>query len=401
MDTNNEQIIDNIIYKQECFWRPNIKSKMVDSNKKKYPYPNEEPVQNGWSNSINFIDKLVEVQNYLESTNNSNIFEVECKGCLLCNVNCVRTKMYVIDLDANTDTDTNTNTNTKTKYVWYDELVHYIQVHNIKPSEEFIELIYNLETNSKVPLVITGRVRTKQNIKYIKIKTNQLMILDALMVSGGYTKKYIDNSDELGKKTIYKYSEHAGLLDIKDNGLEKVIVSGNTSRIDRGDEEIFLPNDLPEIFEYEYIFHTHPPTPKPGGRVVDGILYELPSTGDVFHFIEHFNMGKTVGSLIMTSEGLYNIRKNTLDKTKIKIQDENAFYKEIKRTMKQIQKTGIHKYGVKFNAKYFYGKIAQDMFYIDEMNQVLNKYSLHLDFFPRKSDGKNKWIVSNIYLPIY
>ena len=41
---------------------------------------------------------------------------------------------------------------------------------------------------------------------------------------------------------------------------------------------------------YQYLFHTHPPTPKPGGRAGEGIVYEFPSIGDILHFIDHFNL---------------------------------------------------------------------------------------------------------------
>ena len=69
-----------------------------------------------------------------------------------------------------------------------------------------------------------------------------------------------------------------------------------------------MPNNVEDMFNYEYIFHTHPPTPRPGGRVNVGIVYELPSIGDVLHFIDHFNDGKISGSIVITSEGIYNIR---------------------------------------------------------------------------------------------
>ena len=56
------------------------------------------------------------------------------------------------------------------------------------------------------------------------------------------------------------------------------------------------------------MFHTHPPTPFPGSRVVDGILYEFPSISDIYHFADHFNAGETQGSLIIAPEGMYIIR---------------------------------------------------------------------------------------------
>ena len=156
--------------------------------------------------------------------------------------------------------------------------------------------------------------------KFIKINRNQLLILDALLEHGGYSKKYAD----LKGKNIFRYSEHSGLFDVNSNKLQKIVVLGNTTRVDKGDNEIFMPNNVNDMYEYEYMFHTHPPTPKPGGRAEVGIMYELPSIGDLLHFIEHFNDGKISGSVVITSEGLYNIRSKNLNPEKIII-DEDTY----------------------------------------------------------------------------
>ena len=99
------------------------------------------------------------------------------------------------------------------------------------------------------------------------------------------------------------------LLDFNNSGLEKIIISGNTSRVDANDDVIFLPKNMIDAFDYEYIFHTHPPTPKQGARANVGILYEFPSISDLFHFMDHYNEGKTQGSIVIAPEGMYIIRK--------------------------------------------------------------------------------------------
>lgn len=376
----NEVLINGIMYKLESLWRKSKKDKTRDSRGNKYPYPKEG---SGWSASRYFIDRLNDVQTYLDMNNVNQISRTRpydtCENCLLCDEKCITDKKYM-----------------QNKYLWENGLIHYILYHNIKPSDDFINMIYKLNiTKDNLPLKIVGRVKTKAKQTYVKIDTNQLMILDALMRHGGYTKKYIDTKNNKG----YKYSEHAGILDLHETGLNKIIVSGNTNRIDRGDEEIFLPNDLPEMLEYEYIFHTHPPTPKPGGRVADGILYEFPSIGDLFHFIDHFNDGQTMGSLVMTAEGLYNIRKKTFDKEILKI-DEDAFYSTMKKIFKTSQENAISKYGTSFTTYEFYSKIAQDMTYINKINTQLEKYGLTIDYYPRKKDDKGVWTVTTIYLQI-
>ena len=162
--------------------------------------------------------------------------------------------------------------------------------------------------NNKIKF--NSKIYIKNNIKYYKITRNQLLVLDALLYDGGgVTKKYLDSHKNV------RYSEHAGLLDFDATKLERIVISGKTTREDKDDLDILLPHDLPDLPDYEYIFHTHPPTPHPGGRVNQGILYEFPSISDIFHFIEHYNEGHVQGSIIITAEGLYIIKsKVPLDK---------------------------------------------------------------------------------------
>ena len=54
------------------------------------------------------------------------------------------------------------------------------------------------------------------------------------MEHGSY-KQYYDEKDK------FIYSEHAGLLDFSNSGLEKIIVYANTNRISMEDDEILLP----------------------------------------------------------------------------------------------------------------------------------------------------------------
>src|SRR3989304_6871158 len=146
---------------------------------------------------------------------------------------------------------------------------------------------------------------------YLKWTTNQINVLDALMSAGG--KKIYS-----GKLGDAKYSEHFGLLDFNFKGLEKIILS-TKMRLDPSDDEIYMPKNIPDAYDYEYMFHTHPPTPKIGGRAKDGVLYEFPSISDLMHFVEHSNEGETQGSVVITPEGIYIIRKYIDNKKKIKL----------------------------------------------------------------------------------
>lgn len=371
---------NNVTYYYESFWRKSKNDNTRDSNGRRFPWPKRG--EKYWTDKEQFKNKLTNVQGYLKSANRFKTSNYNNKDCLLCN-----------------QKDITTGTFNLNNIIWEDGLMHYIDVHNVRPSSKFIELIYKFNPSPKfIKRIIKygSQIYKIEDISYLKLDRNQIMIMDALMEHGGYSRKYIDNDN----KVIFRYSEHAGLLDFNYFGLEKVIISGKTNRVDQGDEEIFLPKNMSDAFDYEYFFHTHPPTPKPGGRASIGILYEFPSISDIFHFIDHFNDGETQGSLVVTPEGMYNIRKLVFDRKKIKI-NENDFFKNLKDVMVNAQHQALKKYGAKFSTYDFYSKIAQDREHINMINTVLNKYQIHIDFFPRERDDKGRWFIDTLYLPIY
>jgi hypothetical protein len=346
--------------------------KSTDSKNKHFPIATEGTK---WLYNDEFIKKLLLLEDILKKSDKFLSFENK-KKCFLC------------------DDAYSTGTYKLNKYIWEDILKHYIDKHNIKPPEEFIDFILFSKYNTTLKL--ESRIIKDKNKKFIKINKNQLLILDALLEHGGYSKKYAD----LKNTDIFRYSEHSGLFDFSSNKLQKILVLGNTNRVDRGDDEIFMPNNISDMYEYEYIFHTHPPTPKPGGRVNENILYEFPSIGDILHFIDHYNDGKISGSIVITSEGLYNIRNKNLSGDKIRIDEDKLFF-EYNKITKKIQETAIRKYGNNFTNQIFYSKIAQDVKLINKINDIVNKYEIEIDFVPRVFDKKENWVIDTIYLPIY
>lgn len=371
--------IGNKSYKYESFWRDSYNKKTLDSDNKQLPWPIEQKKQ--IFQSINsFLEKLKAVEEYLDKENKF-INHDDPKKCLICDKKRISTKIYSIN-----------------NIRWEDGLKHYIEDHNIKPSDEFIDFIFrytNAQKGIKKITRIHGIKVSKSGKKYLKLERNQILIMDALMRHGGF-KIYKDDKN----KNVYRYSEHAGLLDFNNEGLEKIIISGNTTRVDVHDDDIFLPKNMIDAFDYEYIFHTHPPTPKPGGRVELGILYEFPSISDLFHFMDHYNKGQTQGSIIIAPEGMYIIRKKDQDDKLIKI-NEDKMYNETNNIMWKCQREAIDNYGTKFSSYDFFSKIAQDSTFISKINKVLNKYMLHIDYYPRIRDDKNRWIIDSIYLPVY
>lgn len=374
-------------YKLEKVWRSKKSDKSRDSNGELYPYPKEG---SKWPDKSVIIDRIVDICHMLDEKKRYAEYD-KPKDCLLCDVRNVTTKKYRYS-----------------NFMWEDGLAHYVERHNIEPSIQFKEFLlsktltkllnrnltkyeYKPKKDGKKGKMILARVITNEH-EYVMINRNQILILDALMIHGGYGKKYIDAQNDFSR-----YSEHAGFLDFENDSLSKIVVSGKTSRVDEGDEDIYLPMDMDDMFEYEYIFHTHPPTPKPGGRAKEGILYEFPSTGDLYHFIDHHNGGNVIGSLIVTAEGLYNVHKYSTSATNINIDDDDLF-KKYDRVFNKVQEGSIRKYGTKFDTNKFYSVIAQDLEYITQINLVLNKFDIQVDFYPRKRDKNGNWIIDTVFL---
>lgn len=238
---------------------------------------------------------------------------------------------------------------------------------------------------------------TKYKKTYFKLSYNQLLILDALLDTGGIEKKYVDKNKQL------RYSEHFGLLDFDNKRLHKIIISAETNREDKDDLEILLPSDLPDIKEYEYMFHTHPPTPYPGSRAKDGILYEFPSVSDIYHFADHFNEGATQGSLVITPEGIYIIKAVDHVK-KIIYPREQQIFDKIMKDIFDIQQLAINKYGTDFTLETFYGVISRDNEFIRMLNQVIENYwgkQIEIHLKPRsKDENTGKWILKSLLLPV-
>ena len=375
--------INNKAYKYESFWRPSYRKKIYDYYNVLLSYPKEGTE---WQNRESFLEKLVDVQKSIIRSNNFIDYKREdYRDCLLCHKKNITKGVFQIN-----------------KIRWEEGLTHYIDVHKIKPSGEFIDFIFGYMidiTQSRINLKV-GKFNSKIVInngkKYLKMDRNQILILDALMKHGSY-RKYIDNNN----KNIYRYSEHAGLLDFNDTGLERIIVKGDTKRVNPGDNDIFLPEDFnPDELDFEYIFHTHPPTDGIGGRAKDGILYEFPSVGDMLYFVDIHNETKVQGSIVIAPEGMYIIRNAKKGTNKINI-DFNKFFRTAGQKLFTVEEDAIKKYGIDFTINEFYSKIAQDRTYINQFNKFLNKHGLNIEYYPRIKDSKGSWIIDTIYLPIY
>lgn len=364
------------IFTYESFFRPSKGSQQRDFDGRILPFP--ENKGNWGINQKMFVDQLTKVEYILKIKQKYNTYDKkQYKNCLLCNHKSITKGVYNLN-----------------NVYWEDGLMHYIKVHNYKPTEKFTDMIFRYKTTTREPSRLKGTRMKKFDLTYLKIDKNQLMILDSLMVHGSQ-KKYKDKD----KRKLFRYSEHAGLLDFSENELYKVVVYGDTRRVDEGDDDIFLPGELEDAPDYEYIFHTHPATPRPGGRVNIGILYEFPSLGDIFNFIDNHNDGYTQGSIVVCAEGLYVIKQKIHSLKKIRV-DEDSLFRKYNSFIYKVQNDAVAKYGRNFTNKKFYSKIAQDKRYINRINRMLDPYGLTVDYYPRVQNEKGDWILDTVYLPV-
>lgn len=382
----------NKIHKYESVWRDSKKITEDDYDYRGVPFP--FPTQKKESKTFKkimkkFLNKLEAIENHLDEYEQYKRYS-KSKPDLISGRTNVTKKLYNLF-----------------NVHWEDSLSYYITNYNIKPSKEFMKFINRVYIDKEDNFQLSRPGKKKDIIikipstifhvgkkKYIHFTKNQLMIMDALMKDGGYQKRYFDSKGEL------RYSEHSGLIDFNNGGFERIIVNAAKNISDTGDHTILLPKNMIETYDYEYLFHTHPPTPKPGGRAKSGFLYEFPSISDIFHFIEHYNNGVTQGSIVIAPEGIYVIRTYKLDLNKqVLIHDEDEVWDLLQKTKYGLQKKAIKKYGTNFSIEFFYSNIAQDTHYIKQFNKVLKNYHLNIYYKPRVKHGK-RWILNNVYLPV-
>jgi len=239
---------------------------------------------------------------------------------------------------------------------------------------------------------VEAKIYKEHEERYIKISKNQLRILESLYLDGSKDKKYFDSKSKL------RYTEHSGLLDFGKSRLQRIIINAKQNISDKVDDTILLPDNMIDAIDFEYIFHTHPATPYPTSRIIEGVLYEFPSVSDLLHFIEHHNSGRTQGSIIITPEGLYII-KCINDKNKININNEDRMTNYLHEEIDSIQDKAMEKYGDKISIDNFYKKIINDKTYIDMYNQLIKSINLKIFYKPR-INYKNNWILDDLYLKV-
>ena len=354
--------MNTIIKKGRKFDYINLWHTGKDTLGKKFPIPKENKYR--WTTQSLFEKNLKILQKMSHRKKYKNP-----KNCKLCSAKNITTGIYSFK-----------------NLVWEDGLSHYVNKHNTGIPKKFKNYVTNMENVSILRFKNLG-------VKKFKLKRNQLNIMDALLYSGG------DRNIYESQQKFY-YSEHFGLLDFNQSGLETLLIDTNTNRIDEGDETILMPTtNRPDLQDFEYIFHTHPPEKsRPGGRVDVGILYEFPSMSDIFHFIHYHNNGAINGSIVNSAEGVYIIKMINNNKKKVDISEKTE--DQLNYMFNKIQDTAIRKYGTDFTNEFFYSVIAQNTSYIKQINNLLKKDNLELKFFPRIKNKKGRWVLPEITVKV-
>jgi hypothetical protein len=313
---------------------------------------------------------------------------------------------------------------------WTSALVHQIAVHNWRPSSEFTDFLLSnsvvaypdmVRVGTRVITDMAGKSKGGKDIaKWVKIDENQWAIMDGLMSHGG-VRRWLD------RHGASRYSEQVGYLEIYGDQLRRTVI-GRSDKSVEVDKTILFPQEMDEIVDHQYYFHTHPPTPHPGGRASVGVLYEFPSASDIEHFAARASIGKTQGSIVIAPEGVYIIGvwrvggKLGKHREEVEIDLPTDFHYQYGTVAMLIQRRAIEKYLVDDNkkkqknnkkkidddmtssvgrpsAKHFYQVIAQDTASISALNEELHKYNIHVSYFPRVKRG-SRWILETVYLPV-
>ena len=243
------------------------------------------------------------------------------------------------------------------------------------------------------------------NFSFSLLHSNNINIIDGVFEEGSYNI-FINKNKNLFNTDKFNFSEHSGFIIFNADKVDKVVVLNNY-RTDKDDPTIFLPQNNIEALSVNYIFHTHPKTPELFSRFInDGILYEFPSLNDIYHFIDHHNRGILNGSIIITPEGIYNIRKKNFNEKKIII-DDDIFDNVMNDIYMECNKQSHEKYiKIKFTENNFYKHIATNLEFIKKINNILEKFDITIDYICRvksnkiNNNYKSKWIIPNFYLPI-
>lgn len=291
-------------------------------------------------------------------------------------------------------------------YYWWgitwSESFHPATPHRIKSEDKqalpeisrfALDCIRSLVILRGIPLNPPPFVDDPDRMSRIQFPHNQLVILEALYRSGGEAQYDNDKKDQM------LYSEHSGALDIRRDKIAQVLVFATPGRVDTSDATIIMPANVSEMKQYPYLFHTHPNTTGDHmARYREGVPYELPSPGDLHHFSHYASRGTCQGSVIVSPEGMYVMRKANWC---IPVDMAGLTQKNLAGIVGSIQKEEMVRLK-KIESKLvdldaFHRYVSGDPRAINKLNVVLNDANIFVDYYPRIRRGST-WALPEIKL---
>lgn len=218
---------------------------------------------------------------------------------------------------------------------------------------------------------------SRRDTSLLLLDHNSLQILEALYRQGSYPVYAKPNGD------LAMYSEHAGVLTVRDGTIDQVITSTHSYRIDTTDDSIYLPCNTDVMYQHPYLFHTHPMQSVVGGRAEAGIIYELPSPGDIFNFVHMAEKGKAQASIIVSPEGLYVIRKIFPDQS-LTVQPDD--YLRIQRIIGRVEDFTLSRIQGQdlTDPETFQSQVCQHTDAIRRYNRIVRKMGIWTEYYPRE-----------------
>jgi len=337
-----------------------------------------------------FMDKLMQIQRlsqkiYPKNIGGTNIVLLSSEDSINIKkdcIQCVTKKFYKLG-----------------NIIWSSNIKHKIELHKSYPSEYFVMVILNTSifNNNIINPPIELKEHQIKLFTYIPLHYNKLLIIDALMQQGSHPRYLTLN--RINNKEKFIYSEHSGVISIKNRLVDNIIVSAETDRTDDTDENIFLPINSKILAKHEYLFHTHPNTKTYAGRISDGIIYEFPSANDVLNFIKYHDEGLAQASLIIAPEGAYVIRPIYYQK-KYEINLELFYF--LKKFILKLEKMAIKKFKPIItkisDPNTFHKFVGSDFTWIKMYNRFIETSNLFIEFYPREKKN-NEWCLRQINLP--
>lgn len=282
--------------------------------------------------------------------------------------------------------------------IWSNILLHKISNHHFYPSEYFIKIILAIVINNNYIINPPLEINPKyiDQFVYIPLHYNKLLIIDALMFQGSFPRYVINKTDGTDD---YIYSEHSGVISIKNSTVDNIIVSAETNRLDANDKSIYLPINTQLLKDHIYLFHTHPNTKTYGGRIKEGIVYEFPSANDIFNFVKYHNKGKAQASIIVAPEGIYVIRPIYVQP---EILVDSELFDNLRKFILKLERVAIKKIkpfiGKISDPDFFHSNIGSNFSFVKLYNNFIEPFNLFIEYYPRiKKNGE--WSLRQINLP--